>query len=261
MTETEAAHRAAVERALAAMRGPDGCELSLDDMAEIACLSPFHFSRVFRGCTGVPPGAFLSALRMERAKGLLLTTDAPITEVCYAVGYTSLGTFTSRFTHAVGVSPSHLRRLPETIAATFSRRSVKELLPERTVAPRGAVAGRVSALGLADSLIFIGLFPQGIPQHLPVAGTILTSPGPFRFGPVPNGRYFILSAAIPTASDPVAWLMPGADVRVGGGQVLTMEDGRLRGEPDVSLRPRRPTDPPILMAPVAVMLDQLRAAA
>lgn len=261
MTETEAAHRAAVERALTAMRGPEGGGLTLDAMAEIACLSPFHFTRVFRGCTGVPPGAFLTALRMERAKELLLTTDAPITDVCFEVGYTSLGTFTTRFSHLVGVSPSSLRRLPASIDAAFSRRPALDLVPRRPAASNGTIAGRIYAPGIGDALIFLGLFPQGIPQHVPVAGTILTTPGPYRIGPAPNGRFFVLAAAIPTNADPIAWLMPGADIRVGGGQTLTVRDGLATGDPDVTLRPRRSTDPPILMAPIAVMLDRLRAAA
>jgi AraC-like DNA-binding protein len=261
MTETELAHRAAVERALSAMRGSDGFGLSLESLAEIACLSPFHFSRVFRGFTGAPPGAFLTALRMERAKELLLTTDAPITDICFDVGYTSLGTFTTRFSHLVGLSPSYLRRLPESVETAFSRRSVRELIPTRQVASVGTVSGQVSAPDLGEALIFIGLFPQGIPQHFPVAGTIISAPGHFRLGPVPDGRFFVLSAAIPVTADPIAWLMPGAEILVGGGHVLTVRDGLVSGRPDLTLRPRRPTDPPILMAPIAVMLDQLRLAA
>jgi AraC-like DNA-binding protein len=67
-------------------------------MTGIAHLSPYHFARTFRRITGIPPGEFLGALRLQRAKELLLTTDLFTSEVCYEVGYASFGTFTSRFT-------------------------------------------------------------------------------------------------------------------------------------------------------------------
>lgn len=49
--------------------------LSLGEMADVAHLSPYHFSRTFRRVAGIPPGEFMNALRLERAKSLLLTTD------------------------------------------------------------------------------------------------------------------------------------------------------------------------------------------
>ena len=85
-------------------------------MAELAGWSPFHFSRVFTAVVGTSPAAFHAALRLERAKRLLLTTDLPVTEVCFESGYASPGSFTARFGHFVGVSPGRLRRLPEETA-------------------------------------------------------------------------------------------------------------------------------------------------
>ncbi len=71
----DAPHRLAVERVIAVMRERVDDTLPLHAMAEISHLSPYHFARVFRQVTGIPPGEFLSALRLERAKELLLTTD------------------------------------------------------------------------------------------------------------------------------------------------------------------------------------------
>ena len=83
----------------------------LDEMARIAYLSPFYFNRIFRQLTGVPPRRFHTALRIDAAKRLLLTTDLSVTEMCLEVGYQSLGTFTTHFHELVGVSPRALRRL------------------------------------------------------------------------------------------------------------------------------------------------------
>src|SRR3712207_9510802 len=73
--------RPAVERVVGVMReGTDG-PLSLRDMADVAHLSPYHFARVFKEVTGVPPGEFSAALRLERAKRLLLRSEEHTSEL------------------------------------------------------------------------------------------------------------------------------------------------------------------------------------
>ena len=110
---TVASRRHAVEKVIGVMHEQLGQALSLEDMAAIANSSPFHFNRVFRQVVGIPPAQFLYALRLQKAKHLLLTTTLNVTDVCYEVGYNSLGSFTTRFTDLVGVSPTHLRRLAD----------------------------------------------------------------------------------------------------------------------------------------------------
>src|SRR5699024_1369407 len=92
--------------------------LTLDDLAETAGLSPYYFARTFRAIVGIPPGEFQTALRFERAKQLLLTSPASTTEICFEVGYDSLGTFSSRFKRLVGVGPAQFRALPHIMADT-----------------------------------------------------------------------------------------------------------------------------------------------
>src|SRR5260221_7886984 len=88
----------AVERAIQAMHTHLHELLTLEDLASVACLSPSHFTRVFDRLIGIPPGEFLSALRFQAARRLLLTTPLSVTDICFEVGYTSTGSFTSRFT-------------------------------------------------------------------------------------------------------------------------------------------------------------------
>ncbi len=84
--------------------------LELAVIAEIAGLSKFHFQRLFTATYGVSPAAHVSQRRVERAQDLLRTTNLTVTEVCHAVGFTSLGSFSSRFRTLVGESPSAFQR-------------------------------------------------------------------------------------------------------------------------------------------------------
>ena len=83
--------------------------LDVPALARVALMSTGHFSRSFRAAFGETPYSYLMTRRIERAKALLRRGDLTVTEVCMAVGGTSLGSFSSRFTELVGESPSAYR--------------------------------------------------------------------------------------------------------------------------------------------------------
>ncbi|MGV9881873.1 helix-turn-helix domain-containing protein [Streptomyces sp. NPDC003006] len=83
--------------------------LDVPALARDAVMSAGHFSRSFRAAFGETPYSYLMTRRIERAKALLRRGDLSVTEVCMAVGCTSLGSFSSRFTEVVGESPSAYR--------------------------------------------------------------------------------------------------------------------------------------------------------
>ena len=83
--------------------------LDVPALAQSAAMSAGHFSRSFKAAFGESPYSYLMTRRIERAKDLLRRGDTSVTAVCFAVGYTSLGSFSSRFTELVGVSPSAYR--------------------------------------------------------------------------------------------------------------------------------------------------------
>lgn len=83
--------------------------LDVTALARDALMSAGHFSRSFRAAFGETPYSYLMTRRIERAKALLRRGDLSVTEVCFAVGCTSLGTFSTRFTELVGESPSAYR--------------------------------------------------------------------------------------------------------------------------------------------------------
>ena len=84
--------------------------ITLDEMAQIACLSPNHFLRTFRQIFRQSPHQYLTALRLERAQKLLAGTALSVTEVCYAVGFASLGSFSWLFRRRFGISPEAYRQ-------------------------------------------------------------------------------------------------------------------------------------------------------
>ncbi|MFE3073712.1 helix-turn-helix transcriptional regulator [Streptomyces sp. NPDC059247] len=92
--------------------------LDVPALAAVALMSTGHFARSFRAAYGETPYAYLMTRRVERAKALLRRGDLSVTEVCFAVGCTSLGSFSSRFTELVGESPSAYRARPHDDGAT-----------------------------------------------------------------------------------------------------------------------------------------------
>jgi AraC-like DNA-binding protein len=83
--------------------------LDLNDLARAAGCSRFHFVRSFRAAYGHTPGRYLTLRRIERAKDLLRSVNLTVTEICMLVGFSSLGSFSSKFTEVVGMSPTEYR--------------------------------------------------------------------------------------------------------------------------------------------------------
>ncbi|MBK7820471.1 MAG: helix-turn-helix transcriptional regulator [Tessaracoccus sp.] len=86
--------------------------LNVEQLARDAFMSAGHLSREFRRIYGESPYQYLMTRRVERAMTLLRRGDLSITDICFAVGFSSLGTFSTRFSELVGVSPSAYRDDP-----------------------------------------------------------------------------------------------------------------------------------------------------
>jgi AraC-like DNA-binding protein len=85
--------------------------LDVPALAAVAHVSPAHFSRTFRDTFGETPHRYLQRRRVERAMFLLRSSDSTVTDICMAVGFTSLGTFSRTFRDVVGVTPRAYRAL------------------------------------------------------------------------------------------------------------------------------------------------------
>ncbi|MGW4546217.1 helix-turn-helix transcriptional regulator [Streptomyces violaceorubidus] len=116
--------------------------LDVPALARVALMSAGHFSRSFRAAYGETPYSYLMTRRIERAMALLRRGDLSVTEVCFAVGCTSLGSFSSRFTELVGESPSAYRdrehtdgaAVPACVAKVYTR-PVRNGEPVRNAEP------------------------------------------------------------------------------------------------------------------------------
>ena len=84
--------------------------VDLDTLAALAGMSKYHFVRSFSATYRITPLAYLTERRIERAQDLLRATNLTVTEVCVAVGYSSLGSFSARFSETVGETPREFRR-------------------------------------------------------------------------------------------------------------------------------------------------------
>ena len=109
MTPEELANLAHLRRARDLMDREYARPLDVPALAQAALMSPAHFSRKFRDAYGETPYNYLMTRRIERAKALLRNGDLSVTDVCMAVGCTSLGSFSSRFTEIVGETPTAYR--------------------------------------------------------------------------------------------------------------------------------------------------------
>jgi AraC-like DNA-binding protein len=263
---TLSSYTLAVERVIQTMRArldePLASPLSLGEMSEIASLSPFHFTRIFSARTGLPPGEFYAALRLDAAKRRLLTTSLTVTDVCFDLGYTSLGTFGLRFKRLTGLAPLQLRQMadqltPECLSERLQRRAESTAAearrgePEKAGIGAGGVGGIVSAPAGFAGLIFLGLFARPIPQERPIACATIAAPGPFHLtptaGPIADGRYYLFAAALPWSPHPLTYLAPDAGLLVGAGErAIAVRAGASLAPIHLALRPRQLTDPPIL---------------
>lgn len=130
--------------------------LDVAALARAALMSTAHFSRQFRATYGETPYAYLTTRRIERAKALLRHDDVSVTEACLAVGCTSLGSFSARFTEVVGETPtsyrardhSTLASVPGCLARDLTRPASKPNTSRKGVEQEGRNARHAGSLVL-----------------------------------------------------------------------------------------------------------------
>jgi transcriptional regulator GlxA family with amidase domain len=119
-------------------------------VAAVACLSEAHFIRSFGACFGETPHRYLQRRRVERSMFLLRETDRSVTDICFDVGFMSLGTFSRTFREIVGETPSEYRVGHPPIEAPncFQMAATRPRLPTGA-APRSSSFGEARAAGAA----------------------------------------------------------------------------------------------------------------
>jgi AraC-like DNA-binding protein len=250
----------AVERVIRSMSDNLGEQITIDDMARTAMFSKFHFSRIFQRVTGVSPGRFLSALRIQEAKRLLRTTNMTVADISHVVGYNSIGTFSTRFRGSVGLSPTEYRQFD----------GYPSPLPTQPASLAGTttVRGHIwSPPNWRPGLVAVGLFPDRIAQGCPVRRTARLGPGAFAIEHVPVGSWYVLAHSagpadhqvVPPTDGDELWDEFDAELIDAERDPLISSFGPIEIRHDQPVRPidlwLRPTsvfDPPVLLA----QLDQ-----
>jgi AraC family transcriptional regulator len=238
-------HHESVKRAIDAMRGQIGQPLSLRSLARIGFASPYHFTRTFRSVTGLPPLHFLSALRLDVARTLLLHTRRKVIDICYDVGYSSVGTFTRRFTGSFGVSPRQFRALAQSPHhAMRDRQSLPSSHARLAVTP--GFSGHVVVPDGFKGIVCVGLFATPIPQSKPLACTIAAPNGDYQMPDVPQGKSFLFALGMELPIQARDCFYHDSVLRAGG-QAVCISGDNVSGDTDLVLRAPLPTDPPILL--------------
>jgi AraC-like DNA-binding protein len=145
VTPEELANLAHLRRARDLMDREYARPLDVAALARAALMSSAHFSRQFRATYGETPYAYLMTRRIERAKALLRRGDRSVTEVCMAVGCSSLGSFSARFTQLVGETPTAYRASDHSALASVPGCTARDITrpsrrPSRIKEARGALA-------------------------------------------------------------------------------------------------------------------------
>lgn len=212
---------------------------SLCDISRGAFLSRFHFHRVFYAVTTCTPARFLTALRLAKAKRLLVETSTSCTDISIAVGYSSFGTFTSQFTRLVGLSPGKFRRY----ATQFADQPIG-ILPVDTAGQDGhgleiGVSGRPDGL---KAQVTVAVFSHERPQEKPVDCAVGWAPGRVRLGASAESSQIMALSTQPDATiGDLLCERPEAGLCVGR---ATAADSDV----SIALRPKSVIDPPVLFA-------------
>ncbi len=224
--------------------------LPLSRLANYVAYSPFHFTRIFKERIGLSPLYYISSLRLQKAKDLLLRTNLSVRDIGMEIGQQSLGTFTTRFAGRVGLSPAHFRNSAQ--HADDPIRSLRALDDWSTWIPTfsnlARIEGTIDAAVPFEGVVLIGLFAKPIPEGYPLYGTLLSSLGEFRFSDVQPGTYYLMATSVPWGMQSMDFLLPHHTLRTRSKIPIVVGPDFLVPHQRITLHAPRPDDPPILIS-------------
>ncbi|MCC2251197.1 helix-turn-helix transcriptional regulator [Virgibacillus sp. AGTR] len=235
-------------------------DLSLARLARYAAYSPYHFSRIFKAYVGLPPHYYVASIRLQKAKDLLLKTNLSIRDIGMEIGQQSLGTFTTRFSNRVGMSPSAFRHSPQVVNKHLTSLNQLATWKQTSIVKKAHnyVTGTIDAEVPFSGVILIGLFPKPIPEGMPKYGTLLSTLGEFSFSNVKPGRYYLMATAVTWDSQATDILLPHTTLRAKIHHPIVVQPRSSVPHLYVTLRAPRLNDPPILVSLPVLMNNFLR---
>lgn len=223
--------------------------IELSGLAKYVGYSPYHFARIFKERIGLPPLYYVSAYRLQRAKELLLNTNLSVRDIGLEIGQQSLGTFTSRFTERVGVTPSQFRNsMKMTGSQLHMLRNLTDWRDRDVSHLHGRVEGTIQSVVPFEGVILIGLFAKPIPEGLPLHGTLLSSVGSFVFTGVKPGTYYLMATSVEWGASAIDVLLPRATLRTRSREPIVVKPNTPVPPRHAVLHPPHPDDPPILIS-------------
>lgn len=233
--------------------------LDLAGLAAQAAYSPYHFSRLFKKSVGVPPLYYLSALRLQRAKELLLETALPIRDIGMEIGQQSVGTFTTSFASRVGMTPGVFRA-----SAASTEESLSSLKKARHWAEpvfpstEPCIKGRVYSEMSFEGFVLIGLFPRPMPEGVPLYGTLCEASEEYWIPGVKPGVYYVMATSVAWKMNATDILIPHHTLRTRSKEPFHVNGDFAEEKRDVHLYPPRLDDPPILVSLSLLMNNFLK---
>ncbi|MBB3110220.1 AraC-like DNA-binding protein [Paenibacillus phyllosphaerae] len=224
--------------------------LPLQQLANHVAYSPFHFTRIFKERMGLTPHYYISSLRLQRAKELLIQTDMSVRDIGLEIGQQSMGTFSTRFTERVGMTPTEFRNAEQHTADQFKtlhQLVAGEASPLPTAA-LGTLRGTIRSEIPFQGVIWLGLFAKPIPEGLPVYGTLLFSLGEFSLSNLKPGTYYLMATSASWGTEAVDILLPHTSLRARSAAPVVVRANTPIAFQDVVLSAPRTDDPPILIS-------------
>ncbi|REK77903.1 helix-turn-helix transcriptional regulator [Paenibacillus paeoniae] len=224
--------------------------LPLARLASHVAYSPYHFTRLFKERMGISPMYYVSSIRLQKAKDLLLQTNLSVRDISLEIGQQSLGTFTTRFTERVGMTPAQFRNTAQD--ASRHLQSLEQLsdwaTPFLSQSRHSAVRGTVSSEYPFSGVVLIGLFPKPIPEGFPLYGTLIGSLGEFELTDVEPGIYYLMATTISWGTGVLDMLLPHSTLRTRYREAVVVRPDEELPPLNVTLYPPALDDPPILIS-------------
>ncbi|MEW9699273.1 helix-turn-helix transcriptional regulator [Paenibacillus sp. SI8] len=232
----------------------------LSRLARYVSYSPFHFTRIFKEETGLTPQHYISSLRLQKAKDLLLRTNLNVRDISLEIGQQSLGTFTTRFTERVGVTPFSFRS--QALQADNQLGSLKKLdelhAPWPVVNDIASIKGTIRTEIPFEGVIFIGLFAKPIPEGLPLHGTLVFDSGEFSIADVNPGTYYLMATSVTWGMRAADFLLPHTTLRGRKREPIFVYPFTPVPHQEILLSAPRLDDPPILISLHVLMSNFLQ---
>jgi AraC-like DNA-binding protein len=234
-----------VIRVIAHLTANLGEDQTLKDLADVAMLSPFHFNRIFRDVTGVSPVRYLYAMRLSEAERQILSTRLKVIDICYGVGYKSLGSFNNRFVSLIGYSPRQIRNLAAAIDMADLRRLTDARGPStpdrrEPCSMWGAVRVPQGFCGV----VIVAIFP-GPPSNCYPVATVLAEGDSYALPPISQpGNFSVIAVGLRWHERVADFLLQQDLLRATMPPIFLSADG-LSSPIDLHLAPSEPFDPPI----------------